>query len=202
MSRRSDRQRQALDQRLGHVRVAMESVYHRHNVSAVLRTCEGMGIHHVHLVEGHFKPSRGPTRGAERWLALHHHPSAEHAIAELRAAGFAIWVADFAEPPVPPEAVPLDRPVCLWFGAELVGVSPEARKAADGVVTVPMWGLAQSLNVSVACGMTVRAVAERARLRGPQAMLSEAEKAATFAAWTARDADYRVAPDAEFTEAP
>ena len=54
-------------------------------------------------------------------------PSATEAIAALREAGCAIWVADLADDSVTPEQLPLDRPVCLWFGAELVGVTPEAR---------------------------------------------------------------------------
>ena len=44
-----------LNQRLGRVRVAIESVYHRHNTSAILRTCDSLGIQHVHLVQGKFK---------------------------------------------------------------------------------------------------------------------------------------------------
>lgn len=192
----------ALAERLGSVRVAVEAVYHRHNTSAILRTCEAMGVHHVHLIDGHFKPSRGAARGTERWLQIHEHPSPEHAIAELRAAGFAIWIADLASPPVPPEAVPVDQPVCLWFGAELIGVGPAAKAAADGVVTVPMRGLAQSLNVSVACALTVRPVAERARAAlGAKALLPDAERAEIRAAWLARDEHMTAAIDAGISEA-
>ena len=66
-----------------------------------------------------------------------------------------------------PEAIPVDRPVCLWFGAELVGVSDAARAAADGVVQLPMMGFAQSLNVSVAAALALRPVADAARRLGP-----------------------------------
>lgn len=178
---------EVLARRLGRVRCAIEAVYHRHNVAAILRTCDALGIHHVHLIGSAGPPSKGPARGAERWLGLHEHADASLAIAALRAGGFSLWVADFAEPAVPPEAVPVDRPVCLWFGAELVGVSPVARAAADGVVTVPMRGMAQSLNVSVAAALALRPVAERARGE-PGAGLSDAERATTLAAWLSRDA--------------
>lgn len=184
---RAARLRRALDQRLDRVCVAIEAVYHRHNVSAILRTCEAMGVHRVHLVEGHFATSRGPARGAERWLELVRHRSPEAAIEVLKSQGYAVWIADLAERPVPPESVPVERPVCLWFGAELVGVSAAARAAADGVVTVPMRGLAQSLNVSVACALTVRPVAERARALGEAALLPLATRDALFAEWLARD---------------
>lgn len=187
---RRDRMRAVLDARLGWVRCAVEAVYHRHNVSAILRTCDALGLHDVHLVEGHFRTTKGAARGAERWLDIHRHPSPEHAIAALRGLGYAIWVADFADPPVPPEAVPLDRPVCLWFGAELVGVGPVARAAADGVVTIPMRGFAQSLNVSVAAALALRPVAEAARARhGAAALLGAEAKDAIFARWVAREHD-------------
>ncbi len=184
---RTQRMRSVLSRRLGRVRCAIEAVYHRHNVSAILRTCDSLGLHHVHLVEGHFKPAHGASRGAERWLDLHRHASAEHAIATLRAAGCRIYVADLSDDAVPPEGVPLDEgPVCIWMGAELAGVSEAARAAADGVITIPMHGFAQSLNVSVAAALALRPVAERARQLGEVALLDGPEKQRTWSRWMER----------------
>ncbi len=182
---RRQRLADALDRRLGSVHVAVESVYHRHNVSAILRTSDAMGVQHIHLIGNRFQPSHGTARGTERWLDVHMHPSPSDAISELRKRGFAIWVADLSPDSVPPEQVPLDRPVCLWFGAELVGVGPEARAAADGVVTVPMYGLAQSLNVSVAAALTLRPVADRWRAKGDR--LDPEDKARIWREWIARE---------------
>lgn len=192
MSERIDRIAAALAQRTRYVRCAIEAVHHRHNVSAILRTCDALGLQHVHLVEGHFTPSKGAARGADRWLDIHRHQQPEEAISELRAAGFAIWIADFASPPVAPEQIPLDRPVCLWFGAELMGVGPAAQAAADGIVTIPMRGLAQSLNVSVAAALALRPVAERARAElGDRALLDPSERDAIWARWMAREEEMR-----------
>jgi tRNA (guanosine-2'-O-)-methyltransferase len=176
-----------LDARLGTVACAIQAVHHRHNVSAILRTCDALGVHRVDLVEGHFRATRGAARGAERWVDLHHHPSPETAVAALVGAGFSLWVADLDDSAKPPEAIPLDTPVCLWFGAELAGVDPVARAAAAGVVSVPMYGMAQSLNVSVAAALVLRAVAERARARGAGALLSPEVREATWARWVARE---------------
>jgi len=185
--RRAARMRQVLDDRLGLVRCAVEAVYHRHNASAILRSCDAFGVHHVHLVGAGGRPS-GAARGAERWLALHSHRDVSEALAALASAGVDVWVADLADgPTVLPEEIPLDRAVCLWFGAELVGVSAEARRAARGVVTVPMRGMGQSLNVSVAAAIALRPVCERARAVGPRSLLPDAEKSATLAAWLERD---------------
>jgi tRNA (guanosine-2'-O-)-methyltransferase len=186
---RAQRIAAAAAQRLKWVRCAAEHLYHRHNVSAVLRTCDAVGVHDVHLVgPPPFTPSRGPSRGVYHWLRMHEHATSAEAIARIKADGYALWIADFADPPVPPAQVPVDRPICLWFGAELVGVSEEARAAADGVVTLPMHGFAQSLNISVAAAVSLYSVAERARaLHGDDALLDAEDREAILASWYQRD---------------
>ena len=185
------RMRSVLDQRLGWVRCAIESVYHRHNVSAILRTCDSLGLQHAHLVQGHFTPAKGAARGADRWLDLHREPDTETAVAAIKDAGFALWVADLSDDSKTPETVPLDRPVCVWMGAELFGVGEAAREAADGVVTIPMRGFAQSLNVSVAAALTLRPIAERARQLGPSALLDPAERDQIWDRWHTRELQMR-----------
>ena len=81
----------------------------------------------------------------------------------------------------------MDRKVCLWFGAELVGVSPEVLAEADGVVTIPMLGFAQSLNVSVSAGMVLSNVAGRARALGREALLADEVREAQLKAWMDRE---------------
>lgn len=185
---------QVASRRLARVRCAAEAVHHRHNVSAILRTCDALGIHHVHLVAPRrMKVSQGPARGAERWLELHHHRDPQQAIAALQADGVRVYVADLAGDALPPERVPVEQPVCLWFGAELVGVSPEARAAADGVVRLPMYGFAQSLNVSVAAAMALQTVARAARESGPGALLDREEQQRLVERWVAREDPMRAA---------
>lgn len=179
---------QVLQQRIHWVRCAVEAVYHRHNVSAILRTSDAMGLHHVDLVEGHFKAAKGTARGADRWLDLAHHADAKGAIERIRNDGYDIWIADFSPEGLAPEDVPLDRPVCLWMGAELAGVGPEAQQAATGVITLPMRGFAQSLNVSVASALCIRTLAERARAQhGKAALLSTEERERTWQRWCAQE---------------
>ena len=87
---RTERFRTVLTQRVPYVHCAIEALHHRHNVSAILRTADSLGLHHVHLVEGRFKPVKGTARGAERWLDLK-----QHACSEVRASnlsGDCHWV--------------------------------------------------------------------------------------------------------------
>jgi tRNA (guanosine-2'-O-)-methyltransferase len=156
-----------------------------------------MGIQHVHLVEGHFVPAKGAARGSDRWLSLHREPDPTTAIGNLHDAGFSVWVADLADDSEAPETLPLDKPVCIWMGAELEGVSDAARGAADGVLTIPMRGFAQSLNVSVASALAIRPIAERARqLHGVEALLPQAQQDEVWAGWMSREREMRLGIEA------
>ena len=187
-TRRFKRFQTVLDNRIGYVHCAVESLYHRHNVSAVLRACDSVGLQNIHLVEGHFHASRGAAKGAERWLTLHKHESAAQAVTAIKSQGLALWIADFSEEAVTPEELPLDQPICAWLGAELAGVSPEAQAAADGVLTIPMRGFAQSLNISVAAAITLYTLSHRVRQTlGAQALLSPEEREALWDQWMARE---------------
>lgn len=165
--RRLERVFRLVRDRLPGVVAAAEAVHRRHNTSAILRSAEAFGVHEAHLVARHFKAAKGAAKGAERWLKLRTQPDVGAMMAELRPRGFRLYVADIDPGAVPPEQVPVDRPVALLFGSELTGVSPEARAAADGVVFIPTVGVTQSLNVSAAAAVVLRAVCMRARAAGP-----------------------------------
>lgn len=160
---RKRRVRAALARRLASVVTVVEAVHRRHNTSAILRSCEAFGVHEVHMVTGPFRPSKGAARGAERWLDLHPHAEIGPCIASLKARGFRVVVADLQEGAHTPDTVPVDGPVAIVFGNELEGVSDEARALADGAVVVPMLGLTESLNVSVAAACILQRLTTRRR---------------------------------------
>lgn len=184
---RTDRVRAVLAQRLGSLVVVCEAVRRRHNASAILRSAEVFGVHEVHLVTRGFKPSPGASRHSERWVDLRKSPTTEGSLDGLRARGFRIYAADLDAHAETPESLPLDRPVALVFGSEFTGVSEVARARCDGVVRIPGYGLTQSLNVSVAAAILIRALSERTRaLRGPD--LDPAAQAAFLERWLHEEA--------------
>lgn len=186
--RRRARVERALHDRLASVVVVVEAVRRRHNTSAILRSAEAFGLHEVHLITGQFRPSRGAARGAERWLELHRHATTTDALRALKARGFQLWVADLAADAKTPLEVPIDQPLAVLFGSELAGVSDEARALADGVVTVPMRGLTESLNVSAAAAVVLSGVVERRRaLVGADIEPDRAR--AFYEAWLARETE-------------
>jgi len=163
LPRRIQRCLDLLDGRVSGLCVAAEAVYRRHNVSAILRSAEAFGLHEAHLICNDFEPSHGAAKGAERWLDLNFHDKTEDWVAQMRERGIRVYVADLADEAFTPETVPVDEPLAVLFGGELAGVSEEAKSLADGVICMPMRGVTQSLNVSVAAAVVLNRLAERRR---------------------------------------
>lgn len=194
---RKARVRAALDRRLASVVTVVEAVHRRHNTSAILRSCEAFGVHEVHMVTGPFRPSKGAARGAERWLELQLHAQIADSLDALRARGFRIVVGDLQDDAHTPDSVPVDGPLAVVFGNELEGVSDAARARADGAITVPMMGLTESLNVSVAAACILQRVTTRRRDHiGVPGDLPEARKDAFDRMWQAREDAVRLARQA------
>lgn len=191
---RKARVREALEHRLGSVVTVVEAVHRRHNTSAILRSCEAFGVHEVHMVTGPFRPAKGAARGAERWLELQLQDSVEASLDALRSRGFRIVVADLQDRAYTPDSVPVDGPLAVVFGNELEGVSDAARSRADGAITVPMMGLTESLNVSVAAACILQRVTTRRRQHlGVAGDLSTERKASFDRMWQEREDAIRLA---------
>lgn len=142
--------------RIKAVRVVLERTHKPQNLAAVFRTAEALGVLDVDIVTPQRTAvHRGVARGANRWLRFTRHDAPAAAFSALRRAGFAVAACTVAA-----DGVPLDRfaprgPTALWFGNERAGVNPDVVAAADVRVFVPMRGLVESLNLSVAAGIVL-----------------------------------------------
>jgi tRNA (guanosine-2'-O-)-methyltransferase len=175
-----------LDRRLGAVRVVVEHLRHAHNMSAVLRTCEALGVQHVHAVERveDTRVSRRVTLGAHKWLSIHRHDSFAECARELHDRGFALYAAMLRAEALPLEEIPVAPPVALVFGNEKEGVSEAAARLCDGAYTIPMEGFVQSFNVSVAVAISLYSLTRRARaLRPDGGRLLQEERRRLLEAW-------------------
>jgi len=176
--------------RLGGLRVVLDGVHDPHNVSAVLRSCEGFGVQHVHLVRRltDLPVNRAITLGCEKWLDLHEHDDAAACASALHELGFELWAAVPDRSAQPIEALDFGRKVALVFGGEHAGLSDELLAACDGRYQIPMPGFSQSLNVSVAAAISIYIAATlRRRAIGGPTDLSPAEIEALAQAWIAED---------------
>jgi tRNA (guanosine-2'-O-)-methyltransferase len=156
--RRLVKLRRTVEHRQPDLHLVLENVHDPHNVSAVLRTCDAVGVGTVHLVYNYEPfPKIGKTSSASawKWIDMARHESIEACYAQLRAAGCAIYATDLGEDARGLYSLDLNSPVALVFGNEHRGISPEASSLADANLFIPMMGLVQSLNISVACAVTL-----------------------------------------------
>jgi tRNA (guanosine-2'-O-)-methyltransferase len=183
----------ALARRQPDLTVVVENVYDSFNLSAVLRTCDAVGIGTVHLLYYREKPPRilsGVASSAQKWLTLlRMHGSVEEAFTALRAAGLRVYATGEASGALSPAEVDFTQPTAILLGNENRGVSPEALALADGVIHIPMLGMVQSVNVTVAAGMILyeaqRQRAEAGFYDAPR--LPEEEWRALLARWLKRE---------------
>lgn len=158
--RRQARVRSVIERRQPDLTVVLEDVHDPHNVSAILRTCDAVGILRVHLVYSIETPpesvfARTTSASAAKWVATRRHASIADCYASLKAEGLTILATTLTGESHDIFACDLVEPVALVFGNEMRGLSPEALDHADIHVAVPMMGMVQSLNISVACAVTL-----------------------------------------------
>jgi tRNA (guanosine-2'-O-)-methyltransferase len=154
-SRRQERVRAVLERRQPDLTLVLENIHDPHNVSAILRSCDAVGVLRAHAVYSVEEPpaemfSRQTSASAAKWVDVVRHPSIAACYEELRAAGFFILATALGPGARSHLDWDLTRPVALVFGNEMRGVSEEALGLADGAIEIPMVGMVQSLNVSVA----------------------------------------------------
>ncbi len=135
--------------------VLLEKVYKPHNFSAILRSCDAVGIPRVHAVphEWGIPEYCHISSGAHKWLEVEEHASANSAIRKLKKDGFQILAAHLSECAVDFREVDYCKPTALVLGTEKTGVSTATLSAIDTEIIIPMQGMTPSLNVSVACAI-------------------------------------------------
>jgi tRNA (guanosine-2'-O-)-methyltransferase len=178
---------QVLAARLASVTVAVEDTYDPHNAAATIRTSEALGLQELHVIEPgeRFSAAKGVTRGAHRWIDLHRWPTAEAAVAALRARGFRV-LATLPDAATNIEDVNIQTPIAVLFGNEHAGLSEAAIRACDAAITVPMFGFTESFNLSVTVGLAMSRIAARRRaFLGAAGDLDPARQARLRARWFA-----------------
>ena len=166
--------------------VLADDVHKSHNISAVLRTCDAVGVHRLHAVSpsGELRRHHMVSSGSRRWVDIVIHPSVGAAVAALRAQD---WRLVAAHPGALTDyrAVDYTRKTAVVLGAELDGLAPRLLEAADDTVAIPMEGMVASLNVSVAAALILYEAQRQRRAAGLYAAsrLPAAEYRATLFEW-------------------
>lgn len=156
---RHNRLTAVLNHRQPDLTVILENVFDPHNVSAVMRTCDAVGIQNVYLLNNRIPPHKKwgyrSSSTASEWLTVHQFTDAETCFKEIRRKYDKIYASYLGEGSLKLHQLNLTESLALVFGNETFGVSDEIRKFTDGDFIIPQVGIIKSLNISVACAVTL-----------------------------------------------
>jgi len=179
---------EVLDRRQPDLTVVLEELRNPHNISAVLRSCDAIGIQYVHIVEesGAVAVSKNVSRGSAQWLDISFYADSSKCLSQLRNQGFKIYVTAMDRRAVDFRRVDFTCPCAVVVGSEVEGVSETALKYADELIVIPMVGFVQSFNVSVAAAIVLYEAFKQRENAGMYKgnRLSEEERKRILSRWT------------------
>jgi tRNA (guanosine-2'-O-)-methyltransferase len=156
---RKERLTSVLDKRQGDITIVLENVLDPHNISAVMRTCDAVGVQDIYVlntkIPRHKKWGAKSSSSAAKWLTIHQFENAEECFSLLRKHFSTILTTHLSSDAISLHRIDFTKSIALVFGNEHSGVSDEIRALADGNFIIPQVGIIQSLNISVACAVTL-----------------------------------------------
>lgn len=160
--------RRALERRQPDLTVLADWVHKPHNVAALMRSCDAVGVYEIHAVgnRGSFTRPVATSGGTSSWVRVRAHGDIRTALQSIQGEGYQIVAAHFSDRSVDYRVPDYTRPTALLLGAELSGVSATAAAMAHVHAVIPMRGLAQSLNVSVAAALFLYEAARQREAAG------------------------------------
>ena len=165
---RHQRIKDMLDQRQPDLTVCMEGVHKTHNLAAVVRTADAIGVSDVHAIwkNERMRVSGGSAAGSQNWIDVHNYTNPDDAIAELKKQNMQILVTNLSDSAVDFREIDYTKPTAIILGQEKFGASEVALELADQDIVIPMVGMVQSLNVSVACSVVLYEAQRQRQLAG------------------------------------
>ncbi|WP_038291246.1 tRNA (guanosine(18)-2'-O)-methyltransferase TrmH [Zooshikella ganghwensis] len=152
---RYKRYKATLDRRQPDLTVITDRVHKPHNLAAIVRTCDAVGIGEFHYTvpRAGYRSLPGTAMGSQQWVTRRSYDTVQEGVDQLKSAGFKIFAAHFSARAVNFRAVDYTQPCAILLGAEKQGVSASAAEVADEHIIIPMQGMVASYNVSVAAAI-------------------------------------------------
>ena len=178
-----------LEFRTRHITIALEDIYQPHNASAVLRSCDIFGIQNIHIIENKnaYTVNKDIAMGSPKWLNLHKYRKEENnsltCIKKLKEQGYRIVATTPHENDCLLEDLNVDKPLALFFGTELTGISDTVREHADEFVRIPMFGFTESFNISVSAALCLHTLTAKLHRTPIDWHLKEEEKDELLLRW-------------------
>lgn len=135
--------------------VVMEQVHKSHNFAAIVRSCEAVGVAtaHASTPEGELAKHIHTAAGSSKWVDVHVHEHINTPLNTLREQGYQLLAAHLDDNAVDFRTIDYTQPTAIVMGSELHGISDPTAQAVDQSIIIPMMGLTESLNVSVATAL-------------------------------------------------
>lgn len=147
--------------------LVLENIHDPHNVSAIFRTCDAAGIPKVSLIyylEKFPKIGKKSSASAFKWIERERYTSVSECFTSLHDEGFKIYASSISEDAIDLYKIDFKKKIAIVLGNEHRGISDEAANLADVKFKIPMFGMVQSLNVSVAAAIILyEALRQRAK---------------------------------------
>ncbi len=152
LPKRFKRIKSVLDKRIENLTVLVEAVNKPHNLSAILRTCDAAGVFNANFIcnQNEVKTFNSTAQGSQKWVKLINHPNSSSAISSLKKRGFKLYGTTLNKNSIDYRNFDYTTNTCFVLGAEKWGLSESLIDEVDECVFIPMRGMVQSLNVSVA----------------------------------------------------
>ncbi|MEM6878091.1 MAG: RNA methyltransferase [Bacteroidota bacterium] len=142
--------------------VVLENVHDRHNLAAVMRSCDAVGIQEIFLLQTdpklrakNIKLGKKTSGGVRKWLDVHYYQDVGACFKHVRQIADQVYATHLGEEAVGLHDLDFRGSVALLFGNEHDGLSQETLAQADQNFIIPMYGIVQSLNISVACAVSL-----------------------------------------------
>lgn len=185
---RKERIHNVLSQRQPDLTVLTARIVKERNLAAIVRTCDAVGIQTLHSVVGkddEYREYRGTSASANKYVDVVQHDNELDALDQFKGAGHQIVAAHLVESAVDYRDINFTLPTVLVMGAEIEGVSDQVVERCDACITIPMMGMVESFNVSVACAIILSEAQRQRQISGmyDSNHLSEAEYARLLFKW-------------------
>ncbi len=155
LPRRFNKIKKVLDSRMQNLSVLVEAVNKPHNLSAILRTCDAAGVFEANFISNkqNVKTYNSTAQGSQKWLKLKNHQDSKSAVNSLKEKGFKLFGTTLNKNSIDYRELDYSDSTCFVLGAEKWGLSEELISQVDECIFIPMNGMVQSLNVSVAASV-------------------------------------------------
>ena len=155
LPRRFERIKNVLNCRMKNLTVLVEAVNKPHNLSAILRTCDAAGVFEANFIseKDKVKTFNSTAQGSQKWVKLNNHETTISAVSELKKKGFKLYGTSLNERSTDYRNFDYSENTCFVLGAEKWGLSDQLISKVDESIFIPMSGMVQSLNVSVAASI-------------------------------------------------